>query len=202
MLSLNTQSIIDFFNYFLQSYGIPFVFIIALIESIILLGAYFPGTIIIFGTIASTTDNIKYFLLCMISAILGIIVGYTIDYILGIKAGNKIIKKLRLEHQLKVVKNKIKDNGLYITPIFYYLPGTGSMVSLLLGSMHIGFKKFLYIIIPSVIVWNIIWGSLIYVLGKEVLDFVLEYLPILIFTILMTFVYKNRKELFADFKQD
>jgi membrane protein DedA with SNARE-associated domain len=198
MPTIDADKIINMFEYFLQMYGMPFIFIIAFIESLILLGAYFPGTIIIFGTIANITDNIKYFLLCMFSAILGIIAGYLIDYYLGIKAGNKIIKKLKLEKQIKIIKTKIIDNGLFITPIFYYLPGTGSMTSLLFGSMHIGIKKFLSIIIPTVIIWNIIWGSLIYVFGRGLLEFILEYLPFVMMAILIIFLYKNRKELFVD----
>lgn len=193
----DTNMIISNLSHFIDLYGLPLIFITSLIESIIFLGIYFPGTIIIFGIIASTVEDIKYFLLSIFLSILGVIIGYIIDYFIGYKYGLKIIKKLNLTNHTSFIQNKINSSGLIIVPLFFYLPGAGALTALILGSLRIKFKLFLSMIITTVIFWNILWGSVIYVFGDNVIDIVLKYFPIIIILIIIILIFKNRKEIFS-----
>jgi len=194
---LDVNLITQYLQLFLEQWGVTFIFIISLIESIVLLGSYIPGTIIIFGVLATMHDNITIFLYSGFVASLGILAGYIIDFFIGKKYGNKIIQKLNLESYSNSIKQKIEKRGIWIIGFFFYLPGVsggGSVASLILGSMNLSFKKFISLCIPLIIIWNIVWGSLIYFFGQVLVNNIIQFLPFIILSLLIIgFVYFKYK---------
>ena len=96
-----------------NQYGLIIVFISATIESILLIGGYFPGTIIIFLSLSMAGGDFQKTLATVLVATAGMLLGYAIDYFLGKKGVSKILHKLKLEHEVSKLKLEIEKQGVW-----------------------------------------------------------------------------------------
>ena len=164
---------------YFDQYGIILVFISAIIESGFLFGIYAPGGLIIFlGVIFSVGDPVKAALV-VTSVIVGFIVGYTIDFLLGKHGWYKILSKYGLNKSIEKTKERIQKYGLSTAWIAYHEPNLGSFVATAYGILGYTYKKFILITIPAVIFWCVFWGSIAYNLGEKALE-ILVYKAILV----------------------
>lgn len=202
---LDPDIVISYIQNFLSDWGLFFVFFIAFLESLVLIGSYIPGTIIVFGALSTMSSNITEFIFAGLLATLGIYLGYAIDFYIGRKYGKKIIIYLNIEKYSEMIKDKIHKKGLIFSFLFFCLPGVGgggSLASLIMGSMHLDYKKFISIVLPSVVIWNMIWGILIYYFGSILVESIIRYLPFVIISVLLIIMYKNRQNILEEFKNN
>jgi membrane protein DedA with SNARE-associated domain len=178
---------------FLQ-YGLIIVFVAAFLESLFLIGNYFPGTIILAFSIATTSHSLYYAVVMSLIIAIAMLCGYSLDYILGRYAGEKIIKKFNLEKEIDNYKVKIEENSIWSFFTLYVLPGFGSLFSVSAGAMNISYKKYMSFLVPTVLFWNVVWVIGGFIFGEQLLSLIKSgYFGFMILTIFIIYFIVSGK---------
>lgn len=183
-----------------KTYGLVIVFISATIESILLLGGYFPGTMIIFLSLSLAGGDLKQTVATVLTATAGMLLGYTIDYFLGKRGVSKFINKLGLSKEVQKLEAEIKKQGVWAGFFLYILPGFGALISTTFGILKYDFQKFFGFMILTVLTWNSVWGLTGYVFGDQVMKIIESgYFGFIILGIFIIYFVASGK--YADFKK-
>jgi membrane protein DedA with SNARE-associated domain len=183
-----------------KTYGLIIVFISATIESILLLGGYFPGTMIIFLSLSLAGGDFKQTAATVLTATAGMLLGYSIDYFLGKRGVSKLIHKLGLGREVQKLEVEIKKQGVWAGFFLYILPGFGALISTTFGILKYDFQKFFGFMILTVLTWNSVWGLTGYVFGDEVVKVIESgYFGFIILGIFMIYFVASGK--YTDFKR-
>jgi membrane protein DedA with SNARE-associated domain len=156
---------------FLQ-YGLIIVFVAAFLESLFLIGNYFPGTLILAFSIATTSHSLYHAVAMSIVIATAMLCGYSLDYLLGKYAGEKMIKKFNLEKEIQSYKVKIEENSIWSFFTLYVLPGFGSLFSVSAGAMKISYSKYMSFLMPTVLFWNVVWVLGGFIFGEQLLTLI------------------------------
>ena len=145
------------------------VFIIALIESTLIVGTFVPGTIILFFFGFAASQGHTNLVGIIVATSIGVIVGDYITYFLG-RFGSQYIKEhkgiLRMSHIEIGKKFFLKYGGIsvifgrFISPIRQIIP-------LIAGMVHMTYKRFTYLNIVGGIIWSSLYVWLGYYLGSR-----------------------------------
>jgi membrane protein DedA with SNARE-associated domain len=196
----SADTLVDFVVNLFNQYGLVIVFFAALIESILLVGGYFPGTMIIFLSLSVSGGDLQKTLATVLVATAGMLVGYSIDYFLGKNGVSKILNKLNLNNEVEKLKKEIDRQGLWAGFFLYILPGFGSLISTTFGILKFNFLNFFGFILLTVLIWNSIWGITGYVFGDEVLKLITSgYFGFIILGIFIVYFVASGR--YAEFKK-
>lgn len=150
-----------------KTYGLWIVFVGALIEGFFLLGQYFPGGFIIFLGVISAGDDIPRAALVVLVVSISFFISYTLNYLIGKYGWYKLLMKFGLGGSLEKSKQKLEKQGLNAVFLSYWEPNLASITATAAGVLHIPLVKFSLYSAAGIIVWNIFWGTLVYVLGES-----------------------------------
>ena len=166
-------------NYF-NRYGLWIVFISALIEGFLLLGQYFPGGFIIFlGVLSAGGNAIRASTVVLIVSI-AFFISYYGNYLLGRYGWYKLFIKFGLKNSLDKAEQRLQKYGFKAIILSYWEPNLASITATAAGVLHLSTRRFLLYSALGIIVWNTIWGILIFNLGKVALQLTgLKYVTII-----------------------
>jgi len=158
-------------------YGYWVVFIGALIEGVLIINWYFPGSaIVILGVIFSRTGPLNPFLVVLI-AILAFFLAYIINYALGRYGWYRVLLAFGLKEPLEKTRKRVVRHGPKAILLSYVHPNIGALTATSCGILFIPLSVFLVYSIIAVLAWNTIWGVLAYLVGTTVFKFMeLKYL--------------------------
>lgn len=196
----SASRMVGFVVHLFETYGLIIVFFAAAIESLLLIGGYFPGTLIIFLSLSVSGGDIKKTLATVLMASAGMLLGYSVDYLLGKRGVSKILTKLKLENEVDKLKKEIDKQGVWAGFFLYILPGFGALISTTFGILKYDFQKFFGFMVLTVLVWNSVWGMTGYVFGDEVMKVIESgYFGFIILAIFIIYFVASGK--YADFKK-
>lgn len=192
----NQKEMIALITGFFDKYGLIIIFLAAIIESILLIGGYFPGSLVIFLGVASSSGDIVRTTKVTVLAVLGMMIGYSIDYYLGRKGGYKLLTKLGFEEEINKIKNKVNKKNIWFSFLLYVIPGSGSLISTSFGILKVKYFKFLFFIFVTVVIWNTLWSILVYNFGMKIFDILTSYVSgvIIICAIFIYYFYSGKFE--------
>lgn len=192
----NQQEVTNILTGFFDKYGLIVIFLSAIIESILIIGGYFPGSLVIFLGVASSAGNPTRAIYVVVLAVLGMMIGYSIDYLIGRNGGHRLMKKIGFEDEIESVNKKINNKNIWSAFALYIIPGSGSIISTSFGILKIKYIKFLAFIFVTVSIWNSIWGVIVYHFGMKSLDIITsKWIGITIISaIFIYFVYSGKWE--------
>jgi len=181
----DAETLLDFIKELYKTYGYYLVFFGALLEGMFLIGLYVPGSAtILLGASLSKTGVVQYPIV-LILATLGLLIAYTINYLLGKYGWYHVLARLGLNSGLDIAKDKLEKHQTKTIFLGYFHPGSASFLSTAAGILKIPFKKFLILSFFAQFGWAIVWGSLAYIFGLAMVEFLLKYfvfvLPAVIF---------------------
>lgn len=157
-------------NYY-AAYGYWVVLIGALAEGFLFLNWYVPGSIVVvMGVVFASQNNQNVFLIVGI-IILGFFITSIINYVLGRFGWYHVFMKLGLKQPLERVKSRVKNKGLPIIFSTYFHPNIGALTSTSAGILQLNFAKFVLYSILALMVWNSVWGVVVYFIGSVVLKY-------------------------------
>jgi membrane protein DedA with SNARE-associated domain len=159
----------------LREYGLWVVLIGSIIETLLFVGFYFPGSVIIFLSVALSPDPLQA-VKAIITVSLGMLIGYSINYLLGKYGWYKVFLKLGMKGGIENAKIKMEKNDLRYIFYTYWNPGLGSFTSTAAGVIQMNYSRLLLLMIFAVAIWNTFWGVLVYSLRESalaLLDFTL-----------------------------
>jgi membrane protein DedA with SNARE-associated domain len=190
------QIVVDLFN----EYGLIIVFFAAVIESLLLIGGYFPGTLIIFLSLSLVGGDLQKTALTVLTATAGMLVGYSFDYFLGKGGVTRILKKLQMEKEVHKLQREIERQGVRAGFFLYILPGFGALISTTFGIIKYDFKKFFVFMLLTVLAWNSLWGLTGYLFGGSMMKVIESgYFGIIILGIFIIYFVASGR--YAEFKK-
>lgn len=178
---------------FFLEYGLIVIFLASILEALLFIGNYFPGSLVIFLGVAISVGDINRATKTILLTILGMCIGYSINYLLGKYGLYKILTKFGFKSEIDKLKNKIsnienKKTSIFSLFMFYIIPGSGSLLSTAFGILKYNFTKFVVFTLFIVAFWNTLWGILVYNFGMKMFEILTSYISGLIF-ITLTFIY-------------
>lgn len=179
---------------YFEQYGLVIFFFTALLESLLLIGNYFPGTLILLFGLSTLLDSPSKVFESYVYISAGMMLGYTINYFLGKYGWYKVIEKLGYKDELNKIEDKLKTTGLAAVFFLYLLPGFGSLLSTSFGILRFNFTKFFSFTLGMVLFWNGVWALAVYIFGQAVFDmFNSGYLAIILVGGYLIYLYKSGK---------
>ncbi|HRH25243.1 MAG TPA: VTT domain-containing protein [Candidatus Paceibacterota bacterium] len=180
-------------EYFFK-YGLITVFIASILESMLLVGWYLPGGLIIFLGVILSAGNPVLATLSVLCTILGFSIGYTFNYFLGYYGWHKLFIKFGLAGSLEKAKENFQKYGFKAIYASYWQPNLGALISTSAGTLRAPKNKFIFVSTTATIVWSAFWGLCAYFIGEKILS----YLGIVFFVIMslwvLNIIYKHYKD--------
>lgn len=160
---------------FYGTYGYPLIFLGAILEAMFLIGLQVPGsTIILLGAALAKTGVVKFPLVFFVGVI-GLVIGYMINYLLGRYGWYHLLARFGLEKGIEAAKKRIEKYGVRAILVGYFFPGSASFLSTAAGILQMPFKKFLLASFIAQSFWGLLWGTLAYLFGLPLVEFMLKY---------------------------
>jgi len=182
-----------------DKYGLWIVFLGAIVEGILLLGNYFPGSLIIFLGVLSAGKDIVRVTEVIILVIIAFFISSCINYFLGKYGWYRLFVRFGLSKILDNYKQKVEKHGLNIIFLTYWQPNLASLTSTSAGILKFPLKKFLLYSIIGIIIWAVFWGTLIYTLGQAAIE-ILGFKFIIFFILAWIAVLIARRIILEKFK--
>ncbi len=193
------KDLIEIVKNYYNLYGLPAIFIIAILEFIIGIGNYFPGMAVIFVALSVAGGNFILAVKTVTTIIAGVLIGHHINFFLGKYGIEKFIHKLGFTKDIENLQSKIKEKGIFYAFFLYFIPSLPVFISTALGISKINYFRFLLFIVPTAVFWNIFWATLSYFYGLKVFEALTSYYSIFIIMVLY-FIYMYKSGKFEELK--
>jgi membrane protein DedA with SNARE-associated domain len=190
----NQKDLIEIVKSFFSRYGLPVIFFASILESILLIGNYFPGSLVIFLGVSVASGNVLLAVKTIVATCAGMLIGYNVNYLLGKFGLYKAVEKFGYKNEIDKLQNKIERDGIKAGFFFYIIPGFGSLISTTFGILKYNYIKFLLFTIVTTVFWNSLWGALVYFFGMKIFDALSSYVSMfVIFIAYIVYMYKSGK---------
>lgn len=190
-----SQELIDTFSSLYAKYGYEIILTAAFLEALIVVNFFVPGVIAMaMGAIFASTGQIELSLV-ILTASIGAIAGYTLDFVLGYFGIAEFLNKYGYKDFISIAKQQILKLGNKGLIIGFIYPATGCIVAVASGAVKISFLKYISVMIPAVLFWMSIWGILFYIIGETLLNIITKYsFVVVLFIIASIFITRLWKK--------
>lgn len=177
------EVLIDFIRGLIEKYGYIIVFFGAFIESLLIVGWYFPGSLIIFiSVIFAPTQTAAIISVAVV--MLALWCGYTFNYVLGRYGWHRVLVAFGVKPYLDEAQSKLTKYGIFAVFTSYWSPGLAAFVATAAGILRYPPYKFLTYSLAAVVIWNTFWGLLVYHIGERALNMFLSW-PFMVFVVVL-----------------
>jgi membrane protein DedA with SNARE-associated domain len=163
------EELIPIIKTYFDAYGIWLVFAASVIESAFVLGVYAPGGLVIFLGVIFSIGSPMHAVAVVFSVILGFMIGFSFDYMLGKYGWYRFFLHFGLREALERTKVRVEKYGMSTAWLGYHHPDFGSFIATTYGILGYSYRKFFALSFPPVAAWCAFWGVLTYVLGDAAL---------------------------------
>lgn len=190
-----SEELIGVFADLYRRFGYEIIFISALLEGLVLVNLFVPGMLALaLGAVFARTGETDLTLV-ILTASLGIVLGYIIDFLMGYFGFGDTLKKLGYGGFLQTSKEKLIKFGNRGLIIGFFHSNIGSFLSLAAGTINYNFLNFIVVAIASTLLWATVWGIAAFYFGEIFLFVIKRYsflvvLAIIGFLLLASF-WKN-----------
>jgi membrane protein DedA with SNARE-associated domain len=150
----------------LETYGTVMVLVGSLLESLLLVGLYFPGSLVIFLSVGLATSPL-HALTQVIAVSVGMFTGYLTNYYIGRYGLYKLVLRFGLRENLTTATTKLEQGATRYVFYTYWNPGLAAFTATAAGITGLPLRRFLMLSIGGIVVWNTFWGLLVYGLGEH-----------------------------------
>lgn len=191
----DSSELVEIAQTYYSSHGYWVVFLGALVEGILVINWYLPGSlVIVLGIVFSGQGGLNPFIIVGL-----VIVAFYIDVILNYVAGRygwyKLLLRLGLASPLEKMRRKVLHHGLPVIFATYFHPNIGALTAASCGILRLPFDKFLGYSILALVAWNGFLGTVVYISGPAIMKFLsMRFLfPVLIVWILVIIIRSSRQ---------
>lgn len=174
------EELVEVAREYFFTYGLITIFVASLIESMLVVGWYLPGGLIIFLGVILSAGNPKQAALSILCTIVGFSLGYIANYFLGYYGWYKLFTKFGLSKSLDKAQEQFQKHGYRAIYMSYWQPNLAALVSTSAGVLKASRRKFILTSTIATIIWSLFWGICAYFLGEKILS----YLGIVFFGIM------------------
>jgi len=162
------DQIINVVQTFFTTYGLWVIFLSAIFESMLFVGWYFPGSLVIFLGVSATNGNPILAVKTILAVCFGMLIGYTFNFFLGKYGWHKVLMRYGFKSELEKIEKRVNNRGMVGAFFFYIIPGMGSLLSTAFGILKFNFFKYISFTFLMVVFWNSLWGVIVYYFGMPV----------------------------------
>ncbi len=173
------------------------VFIGALVEGLLVVNWYLPGSIVIVFGVIFARNNVVDVALSVTLIILGFFMTTIINYGLGRYGWYRLLLRLGLKEPLQRMKKRVEKSGLPIIFSTYFHPNVGALTATSAGILMYSFRRFVFYSFFALVGWNALWGIVVYFTGPIILNLLSIWTAFLVIIFWIIFLvikhYKNHK---------
>lgn len=168
---------------FVETYGVAFVAPVSFFENIVGVNVYFPGSIAILLTMASTAGDRVLAWLTFGAIVLPALASQILNFYVGRRflGGRRGAEAARRNYESG------KANLAFW--LLFWHPHTAALTCLDAGAQGVRFGRFIRLILPPFFVWNGFWGLTMYVAGEAVIGGAADNLPAVLILIVLWFAW-------------
>lgn len=163
------HELIEIAKKYFDLYGYWIVLISAFIEGALLVGWYYPGSLVIFLGVIFAGKNIPEVIWVVTLVTAGLFLAYVFDYALGKYGWYRLLLKFGLKKPMDKAQMQLSKYGLSGIFLSYWQPNLAALTSTAAGMLQFPFKKFILYSAAAAVLWNVFWGTLVYFLGEAAL---------------------------------
>lgn len=183
-----SEELIAVFADLYSKYGYEIIFVSALLEGLVLVNLFVPGMLALaLGAVFARTGETDLTMV-ILTASLGIVLGYVIDFLMGYFGFGDTLKKLGYEGFLNTSREKLKKFGNRGLIVGFFHSNVGSFLAFAAGTMRLGFVNFLVVAFSSTLVWASLWGIAAFYFGEIFLLIIKRYSFLLVLVMVALFV--------------
>jgi membrane protein DedA with SNARE-associated domain len=188
------EEVIEIARVYFDKYGLAILLVSALVEGTVLVGWYYPGSLIIFLGVILAGKDIKKVVIAVSVITLGLFFAYIINFLLGKYGWYRLLLKFGLRDALEDAKERVSKYGLLAIFMSYWQPNLAALVATSAGILDFSFGKFFLYSLVATSLWNIFWGTLVYFIGEGVLSLVgLRFVFLAIFAWIVYRIWNDKK---------
>lgn len=183
-----SEELISVFASLYARYGYEIIFVSALLEGLVLVNLFVPGMLALaLGAVFARTGETDLTLV-ILTASLGIVLGYIIDFLMGYFGFGDTLKKLGYEGFLSTSREKLKQFGNRGLIVGFFHSNVGSFLAFTSGTMRLSFLNFLIVAVSSTLVWASLWGIAAFYFGEIFLAIIKRYSFLLVLIVIASFI--------------
>ena len=188
------KEIIALANSYFERYGLITVLISAVLEGLILIGVYYPGSLVIFLAVIFAAGDVLKVAEVVIVATLGVLIAYVTNYLLGQYGWYKLLSKFGLDDSIDEAKKRLEKHQKKALILTYWHPNFAALTSTAAGILGMNFYKFFALSALVALIWNIFWGTLAAILGEASLAVMGLRFIMVAFAVWALYIYMKEKD--------
>lgn len=182
---------------FLERYGVVVVLPLAILENLIVLNVYFPGSIVILTAMALTAGDPRRALVMFVCIVIGSTVGQNANYWMGRYGGSRgpaIAERQASRADPGADGSDRRTSRRWWLVFFgtFWHPHSASLTSILAGSEGLRYKQFLIYLLSTGLAWSVFWGFTMYHFGG-ILEARSNLLPAVYIYVVVWILYNLRR---------
>ena len=190
------EEILEIARFYFDKYGLAILLVSALVEGTVLVGWYYPGSLIIFLGVILAGKDISKVAEAVAAITAGLFFAYIINFLLGKYGWYRLLLRFGLREALEDVKARVTRYGLLAIFMSYWQPNLAALVATSAGILDFSFSKFLIYSLVAATLWNTFWGALVYFVGEGVLSLVgIRFILLAIFIWIIYRIWNGRKNM-------
>jgi len=164
------ETLIAIARIYLDRYGLAIVFISAYLEALLLIGWYFPGTlVIIFAMIVAVAEPARYVETAAFAGC-GLYCGQVTNFFAGKYGWYRLLLAFGLREPLESAKQRLIRYGLSAIFTTYWQANLASCISTAAGILQFPAQRFVVLALMAQTLWFVFWATLIFLLGPAALS--------------------------------
>jgi membrane protein DedA with SNARE-associated domain len=149
---------------YLDRYGLWIVLVCAYLEALVVIGWYFPGTLVlIFAMIAASPEPVRYVETAAIGALVT-------NFFAGKDGWYRLLLAFGLREPLEKAKARLTKYGLSAISTTFWQANLASCISTAAGILQFPARRFLVLALVAQALWFGFWATLIFLLGPAALS--------------------------------
>lgn len=187
------ERLIEIARFYFDKYGLAILLVSSVVEGTVLVGWYYPGSLIIFLGVILAGKDIEKVAVAVGTITLGLFFAYIINFLLGKYGWYRLLLKFGLRNALEDAKERVSKHGLIAIFMSYWQPNLAALVATSAGILDFSFTKFFLYSLIAVSIWNTFWGTLVYFVGEGALSLVgLRFVFLAIFVWIIYRIWNGR----------
>lgn len=154
---------------YFEQYGLITIFVCAIIEGMLFVGWYFPGSfVIVLGVFLAGDDYVQLFGVFAVTTV-GLLIAYMFNFYLGKYGWYKVLTALGFQEPLRKAQGqliKYGPRGIFLT---FWHPNFAALTSTAAGILHMPLQTFALYAVSATVLWDIFWTIVGYTLGEAAL---------------------------------
>ena len=164
------ETVIDIARGYLDRYGVVIVLVCAYLEGLLLIGWYFPGTLVIIFALIVAGPDVSRVALVAVLAGSGLFAAYVTNFLIGKHGWYRLLLTFGLREPLESAQRRLTRYGLSAIFTSYWQANLASVISTAAGILQFSLARFLAYSLAAEAFWITFWATLIFFLGRSALS--------------------------------